>query len=111
MQFHLDPQEDQLKAGKKPGDAGFGIEPSDHAGTLTTIYDGHPRSEPCPNIAPITYSTFYAQFANAIEGQGKVPVPVSPQGSRDVIRLIELARLSSREERTLKISDHYAEID
>ncbi|KAL2053366.1 hypothetical protein ABVK25_006360 [Lepraria finkii] len=31
--FHLDCQEDQLKAGKKPGDAGFGIEPKDRAGT------------------------------------------------------------------------------
>ena len=31
-QFYLDCQEDQLKKGMKPGDAGFGIEPEDRHG-------------------------------------------------------------------------------
>ena len=110
-QFHLDCQEDQLKAGKKPGDAGFGIEPKDRAGTLTFIRDGQLMSEPCPNIEPVTYSAFYSGFAKAIDGQGNVPVPVEAKGAMDVIRLIELARLSSKEGRTLKVKDHYAGTD
>ena len=68
-------------------------------------------SEPCPNIDPVTYSTFYEQFAKAIEGQGKIPVPVEAEGAKNVIRLVELARLSSKEGRTLKVKEHYAEID
>lgn len=32
LQYHLDPQEDHLKAGRKPGDPGFGIEPPDRHG-------------------------------------------------------------------------------
>ena len=111
LKFHLDPQEDQLKAGKKPGDAGFGLEPDDRAGILTTIQDDQPRSKLCPNIKPITYSTFYEQFAKAIEGQGQIPVPVEAEGAKNVIRLIELARLSSKEGWTLKVKEHYAEVD
>lgn len=34
-----------------------------------------------------------------------------PETPRDVIRLIELARLSSKEGRTLDIRERYAEID
>ena len=111
LKCHLDPQEDQLKAGKKPGDAGFGLEPDDRAGTLTMIQDGQPKSEPYPNIEPVTYSTFYEQFAKAIEGQGRIPVPVEAEGAKNVIRLVELARLSSKEGRTLKVKEQYAEVD
>ena len=110
-QFNLDCQEDHLKAGKKPGDAGFGIEPRDRAGTLTIIRDGQSTSEPCPNIEPVTYSAFYSEFAKAIDGQGKVPVPVEAKSAMEVIRLVELARLSSKEGRTLRVRDHYKDID
>ncbi|KAK4696224.1 hypothetical protein P7C71_g1658, partial [Lecanoromycetidae sp. Uapishka_2] len=106
---HLDCQEDQLKAGMKPGDSGFGVEPEERAGTLTIMHGDQPRSEHCPNIEPPTYSSFYSQFAQALAGQGSVPV--KPEGPRDVIRLIELARLSSGEGKTLKVGEHYKEID
>ena len=109
MQFHLDCQEDQLKAGKKPGDSGFGVEPEERAGTLTILRDGKPESEPCPNINPVTYAAFYRQFAKALAGQGDVPV--NPEGPKNVIRLIELARLSTKEGRTLKIGERYADMD
>ena len=109
IQFHLDCQEDQLKAGKKPGDSGFGIESKKCAGILTVIRDGRPMSEPCPNIEPLTYATFYSELAKAVAGQGDVPVV--PEGPRDVIRLIELARLSTKEGRTLRTAGHYDGID
>jgi predicted dehydrogenase len=108
-QFHLDCQEDQLKAGLKPGDPGFGIEPEERAGTFTAIVDGQPTGEKCPNIEPVTYSAFYTQFAQALAGKGDVPV--EPEGARDLIRLIELARRSSQEGRSLRVGERYDGID
>ena len=61
------------------------------------------------NIEPVTYSAFYSQFTKALARQGEVPV--KPETPRDVIRLIELARLSSKEGRTLAIRERYPQID
>lgn len=63
------------------------------------IRNGEPFKEECPNIIPLTYRTFYSEFAKALSGEGLVPV--KPEDARDVIRLIELARESSHEGRTL----------
>ena len=73
------------------------------------VQDGQPRSQTHANIEPLTYSVFYSQFAKAMSGQDQVPV--EPETPRDVIRLIELARLSSREGRTLDVKEIYAKID
>ena len=101
MKYHLDVQEDHLKAGKKPGDTGFGIEEGKSHGFLTTIKDGQPLREVHRLNEPLTYSAFYSEFARALAGQGEVPV--KPEGASAVIRLIELARKSSREGRTLEV--------
>ena len=58
----------------------------------TTIY---------PTVEPQTYGAFYTQFAKALNGQEEVPV--HPEGPAAVIRLIELARQSSIEGRTLAV--------
>ena len=71
--------------------------------------NGQPTTQTYLNIEPVTYSAFYSQFVKALAGQGEVPVP--PETPRDVIRLIELSRLSSKEERTLYTREYYAEID
>lgn len=101
--FHLDPQEDHLKAGLTPASPSFGQEPPERNGILTTIQgNGELKSEPLPNIMPpITYKAFYDQFAQALNGRAEVPV--KPEDSREVIRLVELARKSSREGRTLVV--------
>ena len=70
---------------------------------------GQPKTQTCANIDPVTYSAFYSQFAKALAGQGEVPV--KPETPRDVIRLIELARLSSKAGRTLDIIEYYEDID
>ena len=93
----------------KPGDSGFGVESKDHAGILTTMESGQPTTQTHLNMEPVTYRAFYSQFAKALAGQGEVPVP--PETPKDVIRLIELARLSSKEERTLYTREHFADID
>ena len=108
--FHLDCQEDQLKAGKRPGDVGFGVEGEERAGTLTLQEEGmEAKVESCPNIEPVTYKVFYEKVAESLAGKGVGPV--DPQVPADIIRLIELAKLSSREGRTLKVAEKFEGVD
>ena len=76
---------------------------------MTTIQSGQPKTQLYANVEPVTYRAFYSKLADALAGQGEVPV--KPDIPRDVIRLIELARLSSKEGRTLDIKEKYAETD
>lgn len=117
-QFHLDIQEDQLKAGMKPSDSGYGREPSErygmtsiesstHAagvnlcciGTLTTIQDGKPVREITPTVEPPTWSEYYRKMARALAGEGELPA--SGEEAAEVIRLIDLVQESSKQGKTL----------
>lgn len=68
---------------------------------MTTIKDGQLSKEACPNVEPPTYTAFYSQFAKALSREAEVPVRA--QDAASVIRLIELAQLSSAEGRTIDI--------
>ena len=100
-QYDLDVQEDQLKSGKKPGDSGYGIEDEQKFGILTSINGGIPLSKPHPTNNTLNYQHFYMDLAQALDGKGSVPV--DPRSSAAVIRLIELARQSSQEGKTLTV--------
>ncbi|KAL2820548.1 hypothetical protein BDW59DRAFT_150677 [Aspergillus cavernicola] len=97
--FHLDCQEDQLKAGMRPGDRGYGREPSEHYGTLTTIQNGKPVREVTATVEPPTYTEYYRKMARALAGEGDLPA--SGEEAAQVIRLIELAHESSKLGKTL----------
>ncbi|OJJ48209.1 hypothetical protein ASPZODRAFT_61967 [Penicilliopsis zonata CBS 506.65] len=100
--FHLDIQEEQLKAGMKATDHGFGSEPSDRygiIGVLTTIKDGTPVKERFPTVEPPTWTEYYRKLARALAGHGDLPAS-GAEASR-VIRVIELAQQSSKEGKTL----------
>jgi scyllo-inositol 2-dehydrogenase (NADP+) len=84
----LDPQEDQLKAGIRPGDAGFG-ETSDHGSIV--LADG--RERPVPTERG-NYQAFYDAVAAAIVDGA--PVPVTSEQARDGLLLIELARRAAQ---------------
>ncbi|KAI4134138.1 MAG: hypothetical protein LQ347_001777 [Umbilicaria vellea] len=99
--FHLDVQEDQLKTGRRPGDQGFGVEAEDRHGILTTIKDGKIASESYLTVQPATYTAFYTSLAKALAGHGDVPI--EPEEASAVIRLVELARESSRTGRTVDV--------
>jgi predicted dehydrogenase len=101
--FNLDVQEDQLKAGKKPGDAGFGVESADRAGSLVILQSGAPTETTFPNVEPLTYAALYAGFARAIEGGGADSVPVKAAEARDVLKIIEAARESAKSGKTIKV--------
>ncbi|KPI41874.1 putative oxido [Cyphellophora attinorum] len=99
--FHLDVQEGQLRDGMRPADKGYGLDPEEHYGTLTTLIDGKPQREVYPTVEAPTYVAYYRQFAEALAG--KAPVPVSAEEARDVLRIIEAAIQSSHEERSVRI--------
>lgn len=94
--FHLDVQEDQLKAGKKPGDAGFGVESEQSSGTLVTFEGEKPTSKKFANLEPETYGALYAGFEKAIAGGGEGAVPVKASEARDVLKIIEAAKESAK---------------
>jgi predicted dehydrogenase len=101
--FHFDPQEDQLrKEGLAPGDSGYGFEPESHWGTLNVYKDGKVTSERVPTVEPLTYVEYYRLLAKALGGEPD-KVPIQPQQAVDVIRLVELARESTKQGKTLDV--------
>lgn len=91
IKYHLDPQEDQLKAGKNHTDTGFGGEEDDHFGTYYPAPEGS-----TPMVIPTArgrYQDFYSTLASAIQGSSEPPVDAGE--AAEVIKVIELARKSS----------------
>jgi predicted dehydrogenase len=82
----LDPQEDQLAAGLRPGDPGWGAgEPArlaDRAGDVRPL-----------EIAAGAYETYYAGVRDALRGEGAMPV--DPYDSVAALRVIDAARRSA----------------
>ncbi|MCY1081100.1 oxidoreductase [Archangium lansingense] len=94
--YGLDPQEEQLGAGLRPGQAGWGVESSERSGRLS-------RGGSVPGLPglPGRYEEFYRQLAAAIAGEG--PVPVTAESAGQVIRVIEAAVRSAEEGRRITL--------
>lgn len=90
----LDPQEDQLAAGLRPGDDGWG------AGEPARWVDG--TGERALAIAPGAYEEFYAAVRDAL-GDG-ARLPVDPRDSVAALRVIEAARRSARSAAVIETS-------
>ncbi|MBE8521181.1 Gfo/Idh/MocA family oxidoreductase [Amycolatopsis sp. H6(2020)] len=88
--YGLDVQEPQIKAGLRPGDAGWGTEPAGDAGKLGL----GPEIETVPTEAG-RYEQFYAQVRDALRGEGEFPV--DPASSVEALRVIEAAHRSGVE--------------
>jgi predicted dehydrogenase len=101
--LNLDVQEDQLKAGMRPGDEGFGVEKESASGTLVVLENGKPVGSVLKNVVPETYASLYAGFKKAIEGGGEIDVPVKASDARDVLRIIEAARQSAKEGKSISL--------
>jgi scyllo-inositol 2-dehydrogenase (NADP+) len=97
---HLDPQEDAISHGQRPGDPGWGMPPRGQWGHLTIDLDGlaiEATVEPLPG----SYETYYAGMRDAI--RSGAPVPVDPADSLLGLRIIEAARESAREGRVVTL--------
>ena len=101
--FHLDCQEDQLKAGLRPGVEGYGVEGEDKFGMLTTVTkDG----KMIRTVAPTPrgdYSVYYEMVAEALKTGDRSKLPADPAVAADVIKLVELARESAKLGKTLDV--------
>lgn len=91
----LDVQEDQLKAGLRPGDAGWGVDP--RPGERIEGEDHSPTFGP-----PGDYVGYYEAVAAALTGAGPNPVP--PGEALAVMEVLEAAILSDRERREVILS-------
>lgn len=80
----LDPQEAALKAGMRPGGAGWGLDPE--PGLLTMAAPGQAEVRKYPSVAG-DYTCYYQAMRDAI--LNGAPVPVSAQSACDVMRLID----------------------
>ncbi|MFF0489226.1 Gfo/Idh/MocA family oxidoreductase [Nocardia sp. NPDC004068] len=88
--YGLDPQEDALRAGRRPGDGTpWGTVEPEHWGLLGV--DGDTRRVPSE---PGDYPAFYAGVAAALlDG---APVPVDPRDAVAALRVLERARAAAR---------------
>ncbi|AKS19109.1 oxidoreductase [Xanthomonas campestris pv. campestris] len=89
LKHGADTQEDQLRAGRRPGTAGWGMDPL--PGTLTRVDDEGRVHTHQPDGVPGDYRHCYAAFRDAMAGTA--PPPVS---AADAVRLMELLELAQR---------------
>jgi predicted dehydrogenase len=93
LKWGIDPQEEALKAGRQPGNPGWGTEPEEFWGILNTESNGkHYRSK--YETLPGNYLAYYDDIYDAISNH-RQPYVTAEQG-RDVIRVIEAAKESSQ---------------
>lgn len=87
-QPHVDPQEDALRAGMRPGDEEWGRVPRESWGRLVT--EAGDRS-----IEPVAgrWEAFYAQVRDALVSGA--PPPVDPSDGLRVVEIVEEARRSA----------------
>jgi scyllo-inositol 2-dehydrogenase (NADP+) len=91
----IDPQEDQLKAGKRPGNADWGVEGKENWGRISTNV-GDVHIDGAIETERGAYEQFYASMRDAIRGEG--PVPVEPgEVINGALRVIEAAHKSANE--------------
>jgi predicted dehydrogenase len=106
--FGLDPQEPALVAGAKVPEIGSSTpwlpEAEEHFGTLTiapNLADPATLNKTVVPTLPGDYRNFYRNVRDTILGTAQLAIPSSD--GRNVIHLLELARRSSAEARTLPV--------
>lgn len=96
----FDPQEMNLRRGNIPADTAWGDEPEESWGVLTIPVRDAFEQRRIPS-ASCDYRDYYANVRDAILGLAKLAVPA--EWALDVMRLLELARASSQERRTIPL--------
>jgi scyllo-inositol 2-dehydrogenase (NADP+) len=91
----MDAQEAALRDGAVPGGPGWGTEPPSSWGTLGV--PGDARAVP---TEPGAYQDFYVAMRDAVLGRGPVPVPIDDAIAG--LAVLEAARASAREGRTVR---------
>jgi len=97
VKIGLDTQEPMLRAGKRPGDPDWGVDPVQ--ASVVRIVDGSPGETARIDVPPGHYLGYYEGLARAIASGAPNPVP--PQEALQVMRLLELGLKSARDGRRL----------
>lgn len=100
VKYGLDPQEEALKRGLTPSESDWGTEPKEQWGMLITQTGGLDLEGQVKTM-PGCYQGFYQNIAEVISGRAELSV--KPEEARSTIRLIELARESNEQERTVHV--------
>jgi predicted dehydrogenase len=90
----LDPQEGDLREGKRPGSSEWGREPQEKWGRLSTDISGIYINDGPIGMLPGAYEQFYAFLRVALTLGG--PPPVDPLEAIETLRVIEAAQESIR---------------
>lgn len=90
--YGIDPQEDMLRTGGRPGDEGWGQEPESIWGRLYRNVGEIPVAG-VARSQPGSYETFYAMVRDALRSGG--PLPVDARDALETIEVIEAARASA----------------
>jgi predicted dehydrogenase len=101
--YHLDIQETQLgDQNMKATDSNYAREPEEYHGILDQVQaDGTITSKVVPTQFDVNWRTYYVLFKRALDGDGPVPVPADIPAQ--VVRLIELAIVSSETGKTISV--------
>src|SRR6266851_2536320 len=94
----FDPQEMNLRRGHIPGDTAWGAEPEENWGVLTIPAGDSFEQRRIPS-ASCDYRDYYSNVRDAI--LGRAALAVTPEYALDVMRMLELARVSSERRCTL----------
>ena len=94
--YGLDGQEGELRDGRTPRDAGFGVTPPEQYGEV----GAEGEFETCPTLDG-RYADYYAGIAQALRGEG--PAPVDPSDAVAALKVIEAARISADEGRVVTL--------
>jgi len=97
----LDPQEDALQSGLRPGDRSWGLEPREHWGRLSADISGVHVDGPVETL-PGAYERYYALLRDALAAGG--PLPVDPADAVASLRIIEAARQSAGSGAVVKLT-------
>jgi predicted dehydrogenase len=95
-----DPQEEALKAGQLPGAPGWGSDTSASWARINSFFQQQHLEGPYP-VQAGNYLAFYDNVAEAI--RKGAPVEVSGEQAEQVIRIIEAAYQSGREQRVITL--------
>ncbi len=96
----LDPQEDALQSGMRPGDAAWGKEPRDRWGRLSTDVQGV-RIDTLIETQRGAYEQYYALVHDALTKGG--PPPVDPAEAVVVLKIIAAAQQSAQTGTTINL--------
>jgi len=100
LKWGLDPQEDDLKAGRYPNEQHWGIEPKKFWGKLNTEINGLHYSGRIETI-PGNYLSYYDNIYDVMRQGGELIV--KPDQSRDLMRIIEGAIESKQTGNAVKL--------